>query len=118
IGVDDVDLEAATELGVLVTHSPTEANWGGVAEGTIGLMLALLKKLRERDAAVKAGRWRDPSLYGTYLGARDDGYPGITVGCGGGGSGGGEEACAEPSTGRRGLCYGRPAIGTGGGAGG
>ena len=35
IGVDDVDVEAATELGILVTHSPTESNWGGVAEGTI-----------------------------------------------------------------------------------
>ena len=33
IGVDDVDVDAATELGILVTHSPTESNWGGVAEG-------------------------------------------------------------------------------------
>src|SRR5919199_4224087 len=30
IGVDDVDVQAATDLGILVTHSPTEANWGGV----------------------------------------------------------------------------------------
>src|SRR5690348_3227709 len=32
IGVDDVDVEAATDLGILVTHSPTESNWGAVAE--------------------------------------------------------------------------------------
>ena len=80
IGFDDVDLEAATQLGILVTHCPTEANWGGVAEGTLALMLGFLKKLRERDFAVKQGGWRDPQLQGTYLGQREDGYPGITVG--------------------------------------
>ncbi|HEY8520812.1 MAG TPA: NAD(P)-dependent oxidoreductase [Gammaproteobacteria bacterium] len=80
IGVDDVDLEAASALGILVTHSPTEANWGGVAEGTIAALLTLLKKVRERDRHVRQGGWRSPALQGVYLGARDDGYPGITVG--------------------------------------
>jgi phosphoglycerate dehydrogenase-like enzyme len=80
IGVDDVDVDAATDLGVLVTHCPTEANWGGVAEGTIAFMLALLKRVRERDAHVKAGGWRSPDLEGVYFGARADGYSGITVG--------------------------------------
>jgi phosphoglycerate dehydrogenase-like enzyme len=80
IGTDDVDVDAATGLGILVTHCPTEANWGGVAEGAIAMMLALLKKTREKDEYVKGGGWRDPSLQGTYLGARQDGYPGITVG--------------------------------------
>jgi phosphoglycerate dehydrogenase-like enzyme len=63
-----------------VTYCPTEANWGGVAEGTIALMLALLKRVRERDAHVKAGGWRSPSLEGVYVGGREDGYPGITIG--------------------------------------
>jgi phosphoglycerate dehydrogenase-like enzyme len=80
IGVDDVELDAATALGVLVTHCPTEANWGGVAEGAIALMLALLKRIRERDAHVKAGGWREPPFYGTYVGRRSDGYRGITIG--------------------------------------
>ncbi len=92
IGVDDVDIEAATTLGVLVTHAPTEANWGGVAEGAMALMLAMLKRLRERDRHVKAGGWRDPPFYGTYLGARSDGYPGITVGIVGLGRAGGRVA--------------------------
>src|SRR5215470_7232892 len=35
IGTDDVDVEAATDLGSLVTHGPTKSNWGGGAEGTI-----------------------------------------------------------------------------------
>jgi phosphoglycerate dehydrogenase-like enzyme len=79
IGVDDVDLEAATELGILVTHCPTEANWGGVAETTVAMMLCLLKKLRERDQQVKEAEWRDERLLSTYLGARQDGYSAITV---------------------------------------
>ncbi len=80
IGVEDIDIEAATELGILVTHCPVEANWGGVAEGTLAFMLAFRKKLRERDRQVKAGGWRSPKLQGLYFGARDDGYPGLTVG--------------------------------------
>jgi len=58
VGTDDVDVEAATELGILVTHCPTEANWSGVAEGAMALMLTLLKKVRERDQYVKDGNWR------------------------------------------------------------
>ena len=80
IGYDDIDIDAATDLGILVTHSPTESNWGGVAEGTMAMMLTLLKKVRERDQYVRNGGWRDDSLAGTYLGARQDGYEGITVG--------------------------------------
>jgi D-3-phosphoglycerate dehydrogenase / 2-oxoglutarate reductase len=80
VGVDDVDVDAATELGILVTHAPTEANWGGVAEGAIAMMLTLLKKVRERDEYVKGGGWREEELEGIYLGARADGWPGITVG--------------------------------------
>ena len=80
IGVDDVDVDAATERGILVTHGPTESNWSGVAEGAMAMMLTLLKKIRERDEAVKQGGWRDPSLQGVSLGRHQDGYPGITVG--------------------------------------
>ena len=81
VGVDDVDTEAATDLGILVCHAPTEANCFGVAETTVTVLLAMLKKVRERDAAVRAGRWRDPDLATTFIGSRaSDGYPGITVG--------------------------------------
>ncbi len=83
IGVDDVDVDAATELGILVTHSPTESNWGGVAEGAITNMLALLKKVRERDRYLKENptAWRNLDYQGTYFGSRaSDGYAGITLG--------------------------------------
>ena len=50
IGYDDVDIDAAADLGILVTHSPTEANWGGVAEGTMTMMLTMLKRSAKRTA--------------------------------------------------------------------
>jgi phosphoglycerate dehydrogenase-like enzyme len=81
VGVDDVDTEAATDLGIMVCHSPTEANCFGVAETTITVMLTILKKVRDRDAYVRAGKWREPELATTFIGSRmSDGYPGITLG--------------------------------------
>lgn len=81
VGTDDVDVDAATEMGILVCHGPTESNCYGVAEGTVAMILARLKKTAARDAAVKAGDWRGPELSGTYLGTRtSDGYPGLTLG--------------------------------------
>jgi phosphoglycerate dehydrogenase-like enzyme len=81
VGVDDIDTEAATELGVMVCHAPTEGNCFGVAETTVTMMLSILKKVRERDARVRDGRWREPDLATTFVGSRaSDDYPGITLG--------------------------------------
>ena len=81
VGVDDVDVAAATEMGILVCHAPTEANCYGVAEGTVTMILSLLKKVRERDEATRAGKWREASLQGTFVARRtSDDYPGITLG--------------------------------------
>jgi phosphoglycerate dehydrogenase-like enzyme len=45
------------------------------------MMLALLKKLRERDADVRAGKWRTLDNYAYYVGSRaSDGFPGQTIG--------------------------------------
>ncbi len=81
IGVDDVDVKGATGKNVMVTHAPTESNWGGVAEGTVAMILTILKKARERDRTMKEGTWRLPELQGLYLGSREeDDYPGMVVG--------------------------------------
>ncbi len=81
VGVDEIDIEAATELGIVVTHAPTEANWGGVVESTMTYMLTMLKKTRERDTHLKTGgAWRENNLVGTYVGRREDGYEGLTIG--------------------------------------
>ena len=81
VGVDDVDLEAATELGVLVCNAPTEPNCFGVAKSTIAMMLTMLKKLRERDGDIRAGRWREQNIVARYVGSREnDGCPGVILG--------------------------------------
>ena len=81
VGVDDVDTEAATELGVMVCHAPTESNCFGVAETTIAFMLSLLKKVAERNADVRAGKWRTADNFAYYVGSRaSDGFPGQTIG--------------------------------------
>ncbi|HEY7301608.1 MAG TPA: NAD(P)-dependent oxidoreductase [Xanthobacteraceae bacterium] len=81
VGVDDIDTEAATDLGIMVCHAPTESNCFGVAETTIALMLSLLKKVAQRDADVRAGKWRTPDNYAYYVGGRSsDGFAGQTIG--------------------------------------
>lgn len=80
VGVDDVDTDAATDLGIMVCHAPTESNCFGVAETTMAMMLAMLKKIVQRDREVREGKWREPHMATTFLGAREDGYPGITIG--------------------------------------
>ena len=81
VGVDDIDVEAATDLGVMVCHAPTESNCFGVAETTVTFMLSLLKKVAERDADVRAGKWRTLENFAYYVGSRaSDGFAGQTIG--------------------------------------
>ena len=81
VGVDDIDVEAATDLGIMVCHAPTESNCFGVAETTVTFMLSLLKKVAERDADVRAGKWRTAENFAYYLGSRSsDGLAGQTIG--------------------------------------
>jgi phosphoglycerate dehydrogenase-like enzyme len=58
VGVETIDLDAATELGIPVTNTPG-ANSLGVAEHTVTLMLASLRRVRELDRLVREGRWND-----------------------------------------------------------
>ncbi len=65
-GVDNIDLEAATERGVVVTYVP-EANAESVADFTFCLMLALARKLVEAHTSAKAGRWESSKFTGTEV---------------------------------------------------
>jgi D-3-phosphoglycerate dehydrogenase len=56
VGVDNIDIPAATERGIAVCNTP-EANSEGVASHAITLMLAVSRRLLECDAFVRAGRW-------------------------------------------------------------
>ena len=56
VGVDSVDLDAATAHGVAVTTTPG-ANEATVADHTLAMTLALLRRLVEHDAGVRRGEW-------------------------------------------------------------
>lgn len=56
VGVDSIDMPAATSRGVLVTTTPG-ANHGVVAEHTVAMILALVRRLPENDASTKSGGW-------------------------------------------------------------
>lgn len=70
IGVDNIDLEAARELGICVANTPG-ANKEGVADFAFGLMLAAARKIPQADRSIKEGRWEGffgSSVYGRTLG--------------------------------------------------
>ncbi len=58
VGVDNVDVQTATRLKLPVLYTPG-ANHDAVAEHTIGLMLAVTKRLVVSDHAMRRGRWHD-----------------------------------------------------------
>ncbi len=66
VGVDNIDTEAATRRGIVVMNTPG-ANAVAVAELTIGLMIALARKVPAANASTHAGRWEKKSLQGTEL---------------------------------------------------
>ncbi len=73
IGLDSVDLEAAKELGIGVYNTP-DAPSVAVAELTVGLMLAVLRKIAQADRQIRDGKWK--SLMGGLLSARTVGVVG------------------------------------------
>jgi len=66
IGVDNVDVPAATELGVLVVNAPT-ANVMSAVEHTFALLLALARHIPAADASMKRGEWDRKTFKGVEL---------------------------------------------------
>ncbi|HEY1093840.1 MAG TPA: phosphoglycerate dehydrogenase, partial [Glycomyces sp.] len=56
VGLDNVDLPAATERGVMVVNAPT-SNIVSAAEQAITLLLATARHIARADASLRAGRW-------------------------------------------------------------
>lgn len=73
-GVDGIPVRAAAEMGVQVAKCPG-VNAPSVADLTVALMLAALRRLPQTDAALRAGHWASPALWDQ---ARD--LAGATVG--------------------------------------
>ncbi len=66
VGVDNIDTDAATRRGIVVMNTPG-ANAVAVAELTLGLMIALARKLAVANTSMHAGKWEKKSLQGVEL---------------------------------------------------
>jgi D-3-phosphoglycerate dehydrogenase len=97
VGVDNIDVEAATERGVAVLNAPS-GNTISAAELAFALLLALVRSVPRADRSMKAGEWDRKSFNGSEL------Y-GKTLGLIGAGRIGGEVARRATAFGMRVLCY-------------
>jgi D-3-phosphoglycerate dehydrogenase len=66
VGVDNIDVEAATEMGVAVLNAPS-GNTISAAELTLALLLALVRKVPAADRSMRAGEWDRKSFNGVEL---------------------------------------------------
>lgn len=77
IGVENIDIDAATRLGILVCNSPAPENFTGLAEATIGLMAALFKRLKLNEALLQQGRWKETQYRGELMSGKTIGIVGL-----------------------------------------
>ncbi len=66
VGVDNVDVTAATERGIIVCNAPT-SNVVSAAEHTMALMLASSRKIPQANASMKQGKWERSKFTGAEL---------------------------------------------------
>ncbi|MCG2711333.1 MAG: phosphoglycerate dehydrogenase [Candidatus Omnitrophica bacterium] len=83
VGVDNVDIEAATKKGILVMNTPG-GNTISTAEHTVSMLLALNRNIPQANLSIKNGRWdrkkfMSRELYGKRLGIIGLGRIGIEV---------------------------------------
>lgn len=76
VGVDNVDLDAATRAGITVVNAPT-GNTIAAAEHTIALLLALARHVAAGDASIRRGEWTRGPLQGVQLRGRTLGIIGL-----------------------------------------
>jgi D-3-phosphoglycerate dehydrogenase len=77
IGYERIDVEAATELGIMVCNSPTPENFVSVAESSIAMMTMLAKRLKRKEARVRNGEWSQGSDRGFLLWQKTIGLVGL-----------------------------------------
>jgi D-3-phosphoglycerate dehydrogenase / 2-oxoglutarate reductase len=76
VGVDNVDVEAATKLGVIVVNSPS-GNIVAAAEHTIALLLATARNIPAGAASLKDGQWIRSKLVGVEVSSKTLGIIGL-----------------------------------------
>jgi D-3-phosphoglycerate dehydrogenase len=78
IGLDNVDLPAATKKGIVVMNTPQE-NAIAAAEHTIALMLSISRKIPQATSSMRAGKWEKKKFVGVELYNKTFGIIGIGV---------------------------------------
>ena len=76
VGVDNIDLVAATERGVIVVNAPL-GNTISAAEHAVGLMLALARHIPDANASLKAGEWKRAKFVGVEVRGKTLGIIGL-----------------------------------------
>jgi D-3-phosphoglycerate dehydrogenase len=76
VGVDNIDVKAATEKGILVINTP-QGNAAAAAELAIGLMFALARKIPGADASMKRGEWEKKKFMGVEIAGKTLGVVGL-----------------------------------------
>jgi len=76
VGVDNIDLEAATRHGILVVNAP-DGNTLAAAEHTIAMMLALARHIPRADASLRAKKWERKRFVGTEMNGKTLGVIGV-----------------------------------------
>lgn len=76
VGVDNVDVKAATRRGILVMNTPA-ANIISAAEHTMAMMMSLARNIVWADASLKAGQWKRSKFTGIELNGKTLGIVGI-----------------------------------------
>ncbi|GIJ82687.1 hypothetical protein Asppvi_001198 [Aspergillus pseudoviridinutans] len=66
VGVDNVDVEEATKLGIVVVNSPS-GNIGAAAEHTIALLMAMARNIPEACSSLKSGKWERSKFVGVEV---------------------------------------------------
>ena len=66
VGVDNIDTEAATRLGIMVVNSPT-GNIIAAAEHTIAMLMALARRIPAANTSMKAGKWEKSRFVGVEV---------------------------------------------------
>jgi len=76
VGIDNIDVEAATRCGIVVINAPT-GNTVSTAEHTIAMILALARNIPQANASLKSGEWRRNDFMGTELRGKTLGILGL-----------------------------------------
>lgn len=66
VGVDNIDVEAATQRGVIVVNSP-DGNTNAAAEHTVAMMMAMARNIPQADNVTRQGRWERSKFTGTEV---------------------------------------------------